>query len=367
MLDDTPADLAAATAELKTNLKGTSSQGLLLQGYANMISSQTNVDLSGFDNLKKFDTDINGAINSAKSHANTYLTVIQPKMVETTTNIDGFINIQTALSSALQPNTSVQEATQLIGAAADQSSQYQADASSISTLLGTLNVNLNTDSGNFKTFVTDMNAAVSGDNGVLESIDDQIGTLDKEIAGAAAGIAIGGLAVFGGGLMIATGAIAELFTAGTSTALVVAGVGVAAVGVAGVTAGGIVLANALDAKGDLISKKAKLKTEVAYALSLKSNFHQIALGSASAAKAAGEMANAWGTMNGHLVNLIKDLEKGKISVDGMRKLMLYAAQGDLKNLQTDNGIIQQQLAGVSVQNDVASVPQVIRTAMGIAA
>ena len=87
---------------------------------------------------------------------------------------------------------------------------------------------------------------------------------------------------------------------------------------------------------------------MAYALNIKGNFTTIANSCANGSKAAGEMANAWDTMTGHLGNLIKDLESGKTSVGAMRTLFLTAAQGDVKNILTDNSTIQKQLAGVSV-------------------
>ena len=348
MLDGNQQEITNAGEGLLSNLKIMGSQAMVLQGHANLIGQQSKIDLSDFEQLKQYQTEINGAIGSAKGHGNTYIQVILPKMIGTSTNIDRYFNLQNALGSAIQESSSVAEATRLIGMVQDQATQFRDDSKDVASKLSTLNVSLNGDAASFKAFVQDMNAAVNGDNGVMDSIDDQIGTLDKEIAAASAAIAVGGLAVLGGGLMIATGAIAELITAGTSTALVVAGVGVAVAGVASVTAGGITLAHALDAKGELLGKKAKLTAEVTYALNIKGNFSTIAASCAKGAKAAGEMANAWDTMTGHLGNLITDLESGKTSVGGMRTLFLTAAQGDVKNILSDNSTIQKQLAGVSV-------------------
>lgn len=355
MLDSIQQHFTTSATDLRSNLKATGSQAMVLQGHANLIGQQATLDLSGFETLKAYQTNINDTIGSAKTHANTYIQIILPKMIGTSTNIDRYFNLQNALAQAIQPDMPSAQVARLIGAVQDQASQFRDDSRDVAGRLHVLNVNLNSDAASFKAYVNDMNAAVNGDNGVLDSIDKQIGTLDKQIAGASAGIALGGLAVLGGGLMIATGAIAELITAGTSTALVIAGVGVAAAGVASVTAAGITLAHALDAKGDLLSKKARLKSEVAYALSIKGNFSAIATSCADGAKAAGDMANAWDLMHDHLGNLISSLESGKTDVAALRTLFLTAAQGDVKNALSDNALIQKQLSGVSVV-DTGSKP-----------
>lgn len=348
MLDTTQQDIATGADAIRSNLKATGSQALVLQGHANLIGQQATIDLSAFEKLAGYEERINGSIASAKQHANTYIQVILPKMIGTSTSIDRFFNLQNALGTALQPGTATATATKLIGTVQDQATLFRDDARDIADRLHVLNGDLNNDAGSFKAFVTDMNAAVNGDNGVLASIDSQIGDLDTQIAVASSAIALGGLAVLGGGLMIATGAIAEVITAGTSSMLVLAGVGVAAAGVASVTAGGITLSHALDAKGDLLSKKEALKGEVAYALSLKSNFTAITGSCLDGARAAGDMANAWDMMTGHMGNLIRDLESGRTSVDELRQLFLTAAQGDVRNILSDNAMIQRQLAGVSV-------------------
>ena len=366
--------ITAAVGDLKTNLQGAGSQALVLQGHANLIDQQSTINLQGFENLKKYETDINGAIGSAKTHANTYINLILPKMIGSTTNIDSYFNLQNALGVALRPGISTADATKLIGTVEDQATQFKSDANDIANQLHTLNIELNGDAANFKTFVTNMNTAVNGDNGVMDSIDHQMGTLDATIAGASAGIALAGLTVVAGGLMVATGAVAELITAGTSTTLVVAGVGVAAVGVAGGVAAGITLANALDAKGNLISKKSSLEAEVAYALGIKGNFSAIAQSCIDGSKAAGEMANAWDLMGGHLKNLIGDLESGRTNTDAVRTLFLSAAQGDVKDILSDNSIIQRQLAGVQSvdfkydpKNPQTLLPNEIKKVMKLAA
>ena len=361
-------DIQKSVNNLGMQVKGTASQAMILQGHANLIEQQSMVNLQGFDKLVQYQTGINGAITSAQSHSNDYLTIILPKMITTTTNIDRYFNLQNALAQAINANTTAKECTALIGAVMDQASEYKSEADDIGNRLRTLNTNFNTDTQNFKSFVTNMNSAVEGDNGVLASIDEQVGTYDQQIAGAATAIGLGGLAVIGGGFMVAVGAIGELVTAGTSTTLVIAGVGVAVAGVAAVTAGGILLANALDGKGDLLAKKANLQAEVAYALSLKSNFSTIAGSCMSASKAAGEMSSAWDTMGGHMKNLVVDLESGRTNVGAIRNLFLTSAESDVKNILTDNRTIQQQLAGVNVVNlGSKGLSSVIRQEMKIAA
>lgn len=328
--------------------KNSGGQAAVMQGYALSVQRQTKVNFGDFENLKKFESDMNAGISSAQDRAKGFLDRTLPNLIKQSTDIDGYFNLQNALGEALDPSAPAREGIAMMEAAQEQAQSYQSNAKGLVMDLNGLRDGLNGDASNFQTYVQNLNAAVDGDNGVLASINSQLDTMDGKIAGAIAGTALSGLTILGGGLMIAIGAIAEFVTAGTSTALVIAGVGVVAVGVAGEVASALTLSAMLNQKADLLQRKSSLQAEVKLAQGVSTGFRTLANGAASSAEAAQQMANAWSGLDQHLGNLIGHLKSGQTDVDGMRRLFQAAARGDVKNVQADSRLIQAQLAGVNL-------------------
>lgn len=328
--------------------KNSGSQAAIMQGYALSVQRQTKLNFGDFQNLKPFETSMNEGIGKAQDRAKGFLDNTLPKLIRQSTDIDGYFNVQNALGQALDPSAPAKEAIEMMSAAQEQAQQYRTNAQGLVMDLNVLRDGLNHDASNFQTYVQNLNSAVDGDDGVLKQINDQLGTIDGKIAGAIAGTALSGLTILGGGLMIAVGAIAEFVTAGTSTALVIAGVGVVAVGVAGEVASAISLAAMLDQKADLLQRKSQLTAEVKLAQGVSGGFSTLAAGAGKSAEAAQQMANAWGGLEQHMGNLIGHLKSGQTDVASMRKLFQIAAQGDVRNVQADSRLIQAQLAGVSL-------------------
>jgi hypothetical protein len=348
------------TDKIDTASKQQSSQALIVQGYALSVLQQPNVDFSGFPKLKANQDEMNAGIASAKGNANLYLNTILPNMITTIANIDAYFQTQNALATALAPGTDVQTAIALIRAVQEQAQTFQAQSNGVVTSLQSLRTGISTDASNFNSYVTKLNAAVNGDNGVLSSINDQLGSIDGKIAGAAVGVALSGLAIAGGVFMVLVGSIAEFVTAGTSTPLVVAGVGVIAAGVGGEVGASIALANLLQLKGDLLSQKSQLTSEVNLATGISSGFKSLADGATAAVQATQEMANAWSLLGDDLGSLVNSLTKGQTTVDALRTLFVTAAQGNVKTVQQDVITIKGQLTGVQTKiNPNAPVSQAI--------
>jgi hypothetical protein len=322
-----------------------SSQALIVQSYALSALQQSTVDFSAFPNIVSIGTDINAAIGSAKTNSNQYLNVVLPKMITTISNIDAYFNLQNALAQALSPSTPASQAIQLMGAVQRQAQGFQTQSSGLVTDLQGLRTALSTDAGNFSNLVTRLNSAVNGDNGVLASIDGELGSIDSKIDGAITGTVLSGLAIAGGIFLIAIGAIADFVTAGTSTPLVIAGIGIVAAGVGGEVASAITLANLIKLKNKLLTDKAQLKAEVSLALGMKNGLASLADSAANAATASQQMANAWGLLSNDLAALITQLQNGQTTVDAVRLLYQMAAQGTVKNVQGDIQTIRGQLAG----------------------
>jgi hypothetical protein len=344
----TAANSDDAATKLDTETKPFGGQALILQAHAQKMQATSILDLSQYPNLSSIGSDLNSSITKAKANATRYLDVILPKQILVIGNIYSYFDLQNALAGALDSNTDRQTAIELLNAVRDQATQFKSDANYIVTDLQNLRTGLSGDAANFNNIVQRLNAAVSGDNGVLADINNQLDSIDGKIAGAITGIVVSGLAVAGGVLLIAVGAIAGFVTAGTSTPLVVLGVGVVATGVGGAVGASIALAGLLNAKSDMLQNRSRLTSEVNYATGLSSTFQDFATSATGAAAAAQQMANAWTSLTNDLGTLITNVEKGNTDVPSLRRLFLTAATGTVKRIQTDVTTIKAQLAGVTV-------------------
>ena len=228
-----------------------------------------------------------------------------------------------------------------------QSSQYQTHAKDVVASLTSLNTDLSTDAGNFSQIVNDLNTAVNGDNGVLKQIKGELSDIQGKIDGAIAGIALSGLAIVGGVFLAAVGGVADFVTAGTTTPLVVAGIGIVAAGVGGEVASAITLKNLNDQKAHLLKQKDSLKAEVHLAQGISSGYQSLSTQLGNAITAAQGMANAWNSIDSDLGSLVSDLQNGVTNAGAARTLFLTAANSVVKTVVADISTIKTQMAGVN--------------------
>ena len=290
--------------------------------------------------------DINSGLKTAQDHANTYLEVIQPAIISNITNIGHYYAIHDAVASSLPAGSTEKEWLDALTALETQSKKYQANSNEVVKQLLTLNKDLTTDAGNFKSMVTELNAAIEGDNGVLDSIRDQLKKVQSQIDGAISGTVLSALAAVGGLFLIGVGSVAEFVTAGTSTPVVLAGIAIVAAGVVGETASAIVLQSLNNEKAELLTEKADLKSEVKLATGIEQGYESLSSQVGIAVDAATSMLNAWEFLSEDLGSMISDLEKGITNTGTLRKIFLTAANTAIKVVIKDIQSIKQQMEGV---------------------
>lgn len=328
--------------------KSQSAQGVQLQTYCNSVLAQPTVDLSADKNLVKFQDQINNGIGGAKTHANEYLNTIQPLIITNVANIANYYGLHQAVATSLPVGSSKSEWVNSLNLLKDQSTQFLSDSQSVASQLKTLNTNIGADAGNFTTIVSNLNAAVNGDNGVLHSLDQDLSAIQSKIDGAIAGAALSGVAIAGGIFLAAVGGIADFVTAGTSTPLVILGAGLIVAGVGGEVGSAIAIKNLTDQKTQLLQEQASLTSEVKLALGMSNGYSALGSQAQAAMQAATQMSNAWDFLSGDLSSLITDIQKGILSTDQLRKIFLTAANSVIQNVIADTNIIKQQMAGVSI-------------------
>jgi non-hemolytic enterotoxin B/C len=322
------------------------SYAALVQSYSLSILAQPPVDLEKFPALKVHQESVNNGLAHAKTHATTYLNEILPTMIITVTDLDAYFNLQNALPNALRPGMPAAAAVRLLNGVQGQVVGYKTRSDRLAGQLRQLAQNITSNQQSFATFVTGMNTAIKGDNGVLQSITNELNGYDKQIGGLSAGIALGGLAAIGGVLVIIAGAVGTPFTAGGSTPIIAGGVALLALGAGAVAGSAIGLAAVLRQKADVLQRQAQLNWPVRVASSMSSAFQSFATHVGQAANASQMMANTWDLLSGDLGNLKNSVEAGQTDVDELRELFVEAAQGNVASIRQDIQTIRGQLVGV---------------------
>lgn len=340
-------DQAQAAQNINAANKAQSSQALVIQNYCNSINEQPTVDFSGEKNLAQYQTQINSGLTTAQNHANQYLNAIQPSIIQNIANISNYYALNNAVLTTLPEGSTEAQWVNDLTALQNQSKQYQSDANGVVTSLQTLHDNLTTDAASFARTVTELNAAVNGDNGVLDSLNSQLSTIQGQIDGAIAGTVLSGLTIVGGAFLTAVGAVEDFVTAGASTPLVVAGVAIVCAGVGGEVASAITLKNLNDQKANLLNQESSLKAEVKLATGISGGYQSLMNQVKSAVEAASQMENAWNSLSSDLGNLIDDLQQGIKSAAEVRKLFLAASNTEIQTVVTDINTIKGQMAGVT--------------------
>lgn len=336
-----------AALQINTANKNQSSLALIIQAYANSVDEQPNVDFSGEPHLATYQTQINTGLATAQDHANNYLNTIQPNIIQNVANIGNYYALHNAVATTLPEGSTEAQWVESLSALQAESSKYQKDANGVVTSLKNLHQNLTTDAASFAKTVSDLNTAVNGDNGILASDEKELSSIQGEIDGAIAGIVTSGLAIVGGGVMIAVGGIADFVTAGTTTTLVVGGIGVVIAGVGGEVASAITLNNLNDNKAKLLTEESTLKAEVKLSTGISSSYKSLSSNLNDAVGAASQMENAWNFLSSDLGNMIRDLNNGIMSVGQIRTIFLTAANTEIQTVITDINTIKFQMAGVT--------------------
>ncbi|MBB5019302.1 hypothetical protein HNQ59_002600 [Chitinivorax tropicus] len=335
-----------AAQQMSSANKGQTSQGIVLQNYCNSVLQQPEVDFSGFPDLKENQQQINQGLHIARDHANFYLDTVQPQIITNITNIQNYFNLHQAVATVLPPGATEKQWLDTLSALKEQSQNYQVQSQSVVNNLNMFHKRLTEDAGSFAAYVSSLNAVVGGDKGVLASIDDQLGTIQSKIDGAIAGIVLSGLAIVGGVFLTAVGGVADFVTAGTSTPLVIAGIGIVAAGIGGEVASAITLKNLNDTKATLLKQKSTLTAEVNLVTGISGAIGSLQSQAAAAVTAASQMTDAWNFLTGDLGTLADDLNKGIISTGTLRTLFLTAANSAIQQVLQDTTIIKTQMTGV---------------------
>lgn len=335
---------------MNDGMKNQTSQGATIQAYSNSVNMQAPVSLGQFAKLKDTETKVNNGLDQAKLRANDYLNNIQPTIINNVTNINNYFVLQSTLATTMPKDASKKDWLDGLAAILDQANQYKEVSSNTSKIITKLHDGLIIDSTNFAFVVSEFNSAVSGDQGVLTSLDKDINLLNSQISGYITGITLGSLAIIGGAFITAVGAVADFVTAGASTPLVLLGVGIMLAGGGTVAGMSYALNTALAARQDMYTKQSSLKNEVKVVAAISNGFSTLKDSANSSVMASTQMKNAWDILTSDLSSLSNDLSKGIKDTGFIQKLFLEASKTTVKEVLVDTKNIKQQMSGVTVKN-----------------
>ena len=334
------------TKDIGAGAVSQSGQALQIQTYCCSVLQQIDVDFSNTPSLSSYETEINGGLATAQGHANNYLNNIQPLIITNLSNISNYFSLQNAVLTVLPAGSTNAEWIDSLNALLQSAQTYQTAANSLVTTLTTLSSDLASDVKDFSKIVSDLNATLNGDNGVLAQLADEASQLNGQIDGCIAGIVVSSLAIIAGAFITAVGAVADFVTAGASTPVVLGGLAIIAAGVGGEAGAGVALGNLLSAKAALYQKQSTLSAEVLVSAQISHGYAGLQAQAENAVTAATQMYNAWESLNADLNSLIDDLQNGTTSGDAVRQLWLTAADSTVKTVLTDISTIKGQMAGV---------------------
>jgi hypothetical protein len=348
---------ASTTTNLGDTTAKTATSGVIVQSYCTQVAQQPSIVIPASVASKL--PPVNDYLTLAQTNANDYLTNIQPKILIVVTDVAGysaqFSQFSTLITGKINDwkggsSTARQDALDLLQAL-QQALQAKLDnVKGVKSSLGGFQTKLNVDISNFNTASSRADVVIGGDQGAIAELRNQISDMDGRIAGAATGVALSGLTIIGGALMIAAGSIAAFITAGTSTPLVVAGVAVVVVGAAGLTASSIVLSQLISAKAALISQQAQLDADLKFLTNFKSTMGTLGTAATEAATQLNNMSNAWGLLSGNLNNVVGSIQQSRdySQLPVVVQAYLNTAGAQWAQVQANTQIIQQQMTGVQI-------------------
>lgn len=342
-------DPATGAEKIDAANKLTASQALIIQAYCLSVQEQPPLNFGGQKHLEIYQTQINAGLTTAKGHASNYLDVIQPAVILNISNISAYYTIHNAVPATLPPGSTTAEWLEVLGALQSQAVTFKGTARDTVVKLRTLRDALAIDSTSFAKTVEELNTAVNGDNGVLAADDKSLSDIGGKIDGAITGAVMSGLAMIGGVFMICVGAIADFVTAGTTTPLVVGGIGVLITGAGGEAGSAVALVGLCNQRAKLLDEESVLKAEVKLALGIKSAYQALSDKVNASVEAATQMQSAWEFLEAGLGSMITELNNGITDSGVLRRLFLNAANGIVGTLLTDINTIKNQMDGVVVK------------------
>ncbi|MEZ4849373.1 MAG: HBL/NHE enterotoxin family protein [Bacteroidia bacterium] len=248
--------------KLKFAIEGSGSAGLLVQSYCVGILQQPNFVLT--PDLTTKLPPINDFLKTAQDNADNYLNNIQPKMIRTINDVGGYSGQFEAFVNPIfqlvdqWKNGNDDAKIQALQLFESLQNEIEVKKRSVIVVEGDLTKflsSLNTDVSNFSSAFNRASIVIGGNSGAIAEFSKNIADLDKQIGGAAAGVALSALSLIGGIFVIYIGGIISALIAGAGTPLIAVGVGLTIAGTGSLIASSHGVSRFSQSQGDLITQQ----------------------------------------------------------------------------------------------------------------
>ncbi len=338
-------------SQVKGAMSATQTASILLQNYTQTVLGTPDINLPaavGVDSKSNVVTDLPKHQALARTNANYYLDHVNVTLVQGIADVVGFSNLWNAeyarlleLAKAIDTGNNKTIFKQGI---ANLINQTKSKAKNTNTALSALNdflPKIETDNRNFTTDSQNVAVALGGEHGAIEQLEKQIKADNDAINKDIAIIAGGATADVVGGLMIAVGVLAEIETAGASTALVVGGIAVVAAGTTAMVIAGKSLSKTKD---DLANASRQLAIDKLCYTSTKMSSHTIAnLQNAvsQGVRAVIGLQKGWQSLQSDFNEVVSQLDSSDPNLGSWLVSTLEAANTDWKDTLTLAKSLQQ--------------------------
>jgi non-hemolytic enterotoxin B/C len=311
--------------------------GTIIQNYVSTVLNQADLSLPDvLPNLPEHQ-------KNARTHATNWRDTVQPQMISTNTDIVDFSNTFSTyfdplaqLATQLQNNPTDPQAIANFKTGLQQLQAIvttkQTAAAAVVTSLSGFTDDLGADARNFASDFQTAEATLAGKDGQIAALGKQIDAIHEAMNKDLTMIAAGSVAAVVGGLMIAVGALAEIETAGASTALIIGGLAVVGAGAGVAIAGGVDYSKQTSALGTAITQKTTLQQQYAATKQVNSTVQNLSSQASAALTAAGALLKGWQTLGAQFVEFQGALDRSQPDLGFFLMAQLNAAKKDWDDL-----------------------------------
>jgi hypothetical protein len=298
--DDTQSKAASASNVIRT--------------YCETLQEQPTTDLPSI--ITTTAPNFVANLKTAQGNAEHYIRDIQPVLLQNVSDLLSFSHMWSSFSPSMRQYAAkgdYETVAQGLKVMQGRLSTFSANANNSHNILNSFQKVIIIDAKAFNHDYMLLTSAKTGIPAEIGALDKEIDAENSAIEKYAGMIAGGAAAAILGGVMIVAGAVGDVFTAGASTPLIVAGVLTAGGGVALITVGSIGISKASTALRNATVKKARLNQELTSLKAYCTTTNSLKNSVTSAVSAVGGLATSWEYIYEDLNAVISDLNTAKTS------------------------------------------------------
>lgn len=334
----TTPDTSLSSDAVQDGMSTSISNSVLLQTYTNTVLQTPTINLDpSIDSLSNSTVveDLPVHQKLAQQNASDYLANINPLVVSTVAEVIGFSNLWSAEYSLLLQLAgdidSGDNKETFTSGLQNLINKTQQAASSTQPVIDALNAFLpliQQDASNFNTDLGNVQVALDGESGQIAQLEAEIDAYNQAFSRDLSIIALGATADVVGGLMIVVGALAEIETAGVSTALILGGVGVIAGGTTAMGVAGDDYAKKKDAYSDLVSELSQDKQVYTLTSQASQTISQLSAAVSAGISAVESLQQSWVSLAADFQQVIEALDSADPDLGPWLTSILESANAD---------------------------------------